>query len=67
MSAVYSWALPETVSNQHVMIICMVCEQFAVNGWSVAAVTKKKPYALQLEATPLQLPTLHSGSSSLTY
>ena len=67
MSAVYAWVLPETVSNQRVMIICMVCEQLAVNGRSVAAITNKKlPYALQLEASPLRLLTLHSDSSSPT-
>ena len=35
----------------------------AVDGQSVAAVTNKKvPYVLQLEVSPLRLPTLHSGS-----
>ena len=43
----------------------MVCEQPAVDGRSVAAVTgnKKVPYVLQLEPSPLRLLPLHSGSS----
>ena len=36
-----------------------------VDGQSVAATTNKKVlYMLQLEPTPLQLPMLHSGSST---
>ena len=33
-------ALPEAISTSHV--IRTICEQPAVDGWSVAAVTKKK-------------------------
>ena len=43
-------------------IICTVCEQPAVDGRFIAAVTNKK-CVLQLEASPLRLPMLHSGSS----
>ena len=31
-------------------VICMVCKQPAVDGRSIAAVTNKVPYLLQLEA-----------------
>ena len=40
-----------------------VCEQPAVDGQSVATVTNKVPYVLQLEPSPLRLPTIHSSSS----
>ena len=35
--------------SQMASIICMVCEQPAIDGQSVAAVTNKVPYLLQLE------------------
>ena len=38
-----------------------ICEQPAVEGRSVAAVTNKVPYVLQLEPSPLRLPMLHSS------
>ena len=41
----------------------MVCEQPAVDGQSVATVTNKVPYVLQLEPSPLGLPMMHSSSS----
>ena len=34
-----------------------------VDGRSVATVAKKVPYVLQLEPSPLWLPTMHSSSS----
>ena len=41
----------------------MVREQPAIDGQSVATVTNKVPYVLQLEPSQLQLPTMHSSSS----
>ena len=38
--------------SQTACIICMVCKQPAVDGWSVAAMTNKVPYLFQLE-TPV--------------
>ena len=49
MSANYARALPEMVSNG-VYNLCSLPEQPAVDGQSVAAVTNKVPYLLQLEA-----------------
>ena len=49
MSAVYAWALPETVSNSMYNLYDLP-EHHAVDGRSVAAVTSKVPYLLQLEA-----------------
>ena len=40
-----------------------VCEQPAVDGRSVATITNKVPYVLQLEPSPLRLPMVHSSSS----
>ena len=59
MSTVPARALPET----GVYNFGMVREQSAVDGWSVATVTNKVPYMLQLEPSPLRLPTMHSSSS----
>ena len=41
----------------------MVCKQPAVDGQSVATMTNKVPYVLQLEPSPLQLPMMHCSSS----
>ena len=57
MSAFHARALPEAISNRHCII--SVCEQPAVDGWSVATVTN----VLQLQLSPLRLPTMHSSSS----
>ena len=40
-----------------------VCKQPAVDGQSVATVTNKVLYVLQLEPSSLQLPMMHSSSS----
>ena len=61
MSAVHVRALPEAISN-HVYNFRAVREP-AVDGWSVASVTNKVPYLLQLEPSLLRLPTMHSSSS----
>ena len=59
-------------SQPGVYKFCMVFEQPAVDGRSVAAVTNKSkvPCVLKLEPSPLRLPMLHTGSSPafvLTY
>ena len=64
MSVVYALPLPEAISTRRVYF-CTVGEQPAVDGQSVAAVTRrsKMPCVLKLELSLLRLPTLHSGSS----
>ena len=57
MSAFHARAFPEAISNRHCII--SVCEQPAVDGWSVVTVTN----VLQLQLSPLRLPTMHSSSS----
>ena len=57
MSAVHARALSEFDN------FGMVHKQPSIDGRSVATVTNKVPYALQLEPSPLQLPTMHSSSS----
>ena len=49
MSAVYARASPETISNG-VYNLYGLPDQPAIDGQSVAAVTNKVPYLLQLEA-----------------
>ena len=49
MSAVYARALPETFSNG--VYNLYNCGQPAIDGQSIAVVTNKVPYLLQLEAS----------------
>ena len=59
--------LPEAISIWR-CIICTVCEQPAIDGRSIAAVTNKKvPWMLKFELSPLQLPMLHSASSTVSF
>ena len=64
MSVVYA-RLYLKRSQPGVYKFCTVCEQPAIDGQSVAAVTNKSkvPCVLKLEPSPLRLPMLHSGSS----
>ena len=48
MSAVHAQALPEAGNLNPACMICTVCEQPAVDGQSVAAITNKKPSLLRL-------------------
>ena len=58
----YVRPLPEAISTRRGF--CTVGKQPAIDGQFIAAVTNKKlPCALQLEASPLRLLMLHSGSS----
>ena len=48
-----------------VCIICTVCEQLAIDGRSITALTNKSkvPCVIELEPSPVRLLMLHSGSS----